>query len=68
MMAAITWEAAVSLVAVALPITAALISRRPKNDGATRGDLIALEKRINNNLGILREDVRDLRKWMQDRY
>jgi hypothetical protein len=63
-----TWEIAASLVAVAMPITAAIISRRPANHGSTRGDIASAEKRLNKRIDDLHADFRELRQWLHDRY
>lgn len=68
MMAAVTWEAAVSLVAVAVPLTAAFLSRKPANNGATRGDIASAEKRLNKRMDDLHADFRELRQWLHERY
>ncbi len=63
-----TWEVATALIAISAPITAAIFSRRPSNSGVALRDFQRLERAINKRLDDLRDDLRDLRKFINDRF
>lgn len=62
MFAMLTWEGAAVMCALSAPITAAIISRRPANQGVTRGELQVVEKRLIKKIDELHTDIRELRR------